>query len=78
MRNYRWIFKNCGAFFLRRTFDGDALYWAVFAEYVEQLVIEHDPVEFFIEGMPCLRTSSLGGDLLTKWPKFKKEDCRKC
>jgi glycerol-3-phosphate O-acyltransferase/nucleoside-diphosphate-sugar epimerase len=46
----RWIFKNCGAFFLRRTFDGDALYWAVFAEYVEQLVIEHDPVEFFIEG----------------------------
>eukprot|EP00026_Physarum_polycephalum_P000213 Phypoly_transcript_00213.p1 GENE.Phypoly_transcript_00213~~Phypoly_transcript_00213.p1 ORF type:complete len:1213 (+),score=186.63 Phypoly_transcript_00213:2250-5888(+) len=46
----RWIFKNCGAFFLRRTFDGDALYWAVFAEYVEQLVIEHDPIEFFIEG----------------------------
>lgn len=46
----RWIFKNCGAFFLRRSFDGDALYWTVFAEYVEQLVIEHDPVEFFIEG----------------------------
>lgn len=46
----RWIFKNCGAFFLRRSFDGDALYWAVFSEYVEQLVIEHDPVEFFIEG----------------------------
>lgn len=46
----RWIFKNCGAFFLRRTFDGDALYWSIFAEYVEQLVIEHDPIEFFIEG----------------------------
>lgn len=54
----RWIFKNCGAFFLRRTFDGDALYWSIFAEYVEQLVIEHDPIEFFIEGTPSSFPSS--------------------
>lgn len=46
----RSIFKNCGAFFLRRNFDGDALYWTIFSEYVEQLVIDHDPIEFFIEG----------------------------
>eukprot|EP01111_Echinosteliopsis_oligospora_P006266 TRINITY_DN2032_c0_g1_i1.p1 TRINITY_DN2032_c0_g1~~TRINITY_DN2032_c0_g1_i1.p1 ORF type:complete len:1215 (-),score=254.54 TRINITY_DN2032_c0_g1_i1:38-3682(-) len=46
----RWIFKSCGAFFLRRNFDGDKLYWTIFSEYVEQLVIENSPVEFFIEG----------------------------
>lgn len=46
----RWILRNCGAFFLRRSFDGDVLYWALFAEYVEVLIKDHLPVEFFIEG----------------------------
>ncbi|KYQ91002.1 hypothetical protein DLAC_07895 [Tieghemostelium lacteum] len=46
----RWFLRNAGAFFLRRSFHGDALYWAIFSEYVQRLVIDNQPVEFFIEG----------------------------
>ncbi|GAM27335.1 hypothetical protein SAMD00019534_105100 [Acytostelium subglobosum LB1] len=46
----RWFFRNAGAFFLRRSFHGDTLYWAIFSEYVQRLVIDNQPVEFFIEG----------------------------
>jgi len=46
----RWFFRNAGAFFLRRSFHGDALYWAIFSEYVQRLVIDNQPIEFFIEG----------------------------
>ncbi|EFA75040.1 hypothetical protein PPL_11725 [Heterostelium album PN500] len=46
----RWFFRNAGAFFLRRSFHGDALYWAIFSEYVQRLIIDNQPVEFFIEG----------------------------
>ncbi|KAM9974507.1 hypothetical protein ACTFIW_007961 [Dictyostelium discoideum] len=46
----RWFFRNAGAFFLRRTFHGDSLYWAIFSEYVQRLVIDNQPMEFFIEG----------------------------
>jgi len=45
-----WIFRNSGAFFLRRSFKSDTLYLALFTEYVQRLVSDWSPVEFFIEG----------------------------
>lgn len=44
------IFRNCGAFFLRRTFKGAPLYARVFAEYVQAVLAEGFNIEFFIEG----------------------------
>jgi hypothetical protein len=35
---------------MRRSFDGDALYRAIFTEYVTRLVVGGHPIEFFIEG----------------------------
>ena len=43
--------RRSGAFFMRRTFGSDLLYWSVFSEYVQQhLTSGYAPVEFFIEG----------------------------
>ncbi|XP_073528913.1 dihydroxyacetone phosphate acyltransferase-like isoform X2 [Phyllobates terribilis] len=40
-----------GAFFIRRSFHGEKLYWAVFSEYVKTMLRNgYAPVEFFIEG----------------------------
>jgi glycerol-3-phosphate O-acyltransferase len=39
-----------GAFFLRRTFKGDALYAAVFAKYLSFMMARGHPLEYFIEG----------------------------
>ncbi|MBS0432393.1 MAG: glycerol-3-phosphate 1-O-acyltransferase PlsB [Proteobacteria bacterium] len=39
-----------GAFFLRRSFKGNALYSVVFNEYMAQLIDRGVPVEYFIEG----------------------------
>jgi len=44
------FFRTGGAFFLRRTFKGDALYSKVFAEYIHKLLSEGFNIEFFIEG----------------------------
>jgi len=44
------IFRRAGAFFLRRTFDGDPLYRAVFRSYVQHLIKDGVTQEFFIEG----------------------------
>ena len=44
------IFRGGGAFFMRRTFKGKRLYSKVFTKYVEYLVRESIPIEFFIEG----------------------------
>ncbi|MBF0225568.1 MAG: 1-acyl-sn-glycerol-3-phosphate acyltransferase [Desulfobacterales bacterium] len=44
------IFRGGGAFFLRRTFKGDELYAKIFAEYVQNLILEGFNIEFFIEG----------------------------
>ncbi|HET57025.1 MAG TPA: hypothetical protein ENN35_01110, partial [Deltaproteobacteria bacterium] len=44
------IFRRAGAFFLRRTFAGDALYRLVFEKYLKVLIQEGHPLEFFIEG----------------------------
>lgn len=43
-------FRRCGAFFLRRTFAGNALYKKIFQTYLKILLEEGYPQEFFIEG----------------------------
>ena len=45
-----YIFRKSGAFFIRRTFKGNILYGEVFAKYLEVLLKEGLPIEFFIEG----------------------------
>lgn len=45
-----YIFRKSGAFFIRRTFRGNILYAEVFAKYLEVLLKEGLPLEFFIEG----------------------------
>jgi glycerol-3-phosphate O-acyltransferase len=42
--------RKGGAFFLRRTFKGDALYAAVFAKYLGFMMARGHPLEYFIEG----------------------------
>ena len=44
------LFRRAGAFFIRRTFRGAALYSRVFAEYIYKLLGEGFNIEFFIEG----------------------------
>lgn len=44
------LLRKGGAFFLRRSFRGNALYSAVFSEYVAQLVSGGYSMEYFIEG----------------------------
>ncbi len=47
---FGYIFRQSGAFFLRRSFQGDDLYTEVFTSYVETLLKERVPLEFFVEG----------------------------
>jgi len=44
------IFRKSGAFFMRRSFKGLALYATVFKQYVKTLISEGYSIEFFIEG----------------------------
>nr|CAB3250106.1 dihydroxyacetone phosphate acyltransferase [Phallusia mammillata] len=45
------VLRACGAFYMRRSFGTDRLYWALFTEYVHTILINGDrPMEFFIEG----------------------------
>ncbi len=44
------ILRRGGAFFLRRSFKSNALYSAVFTEYVSQLFVRGVSLEYFIEG----------------------------
>jgi glycerol-3-phosphate O-acyltransferase len=44
------ILRRGGAFFLRRSFKGNALYPVVFNEYMAQLIDRGVPIEYFIEG----------------------------
>lgn len=45
------LLRMSGAFFMRRTFRGNKLYWTVFAEYVKTMLRNgYAPVEFFVEG----------------------------
>ncbi|XP_049820228.1 dihydroxyacetone phosphate acyltransferase isoform X2 [Aethina tumida] len=58
------ILRDTGAFYMRRSYNDDSLYWTTFKQYVYQLVSKGDlPIEFFIEG-----TRSRSGKSLT--PKY--------
>ncbi len=44
------ILRGGGAFFIRRTFRGNALYTTVFKEYLYSVLSRNTPLEYFIEG----------------------------
>lgn len=44
------ILRRGGAFFLRRTFSGNALYAATFNSYLKELIQRGHAIEYFIEG----------------------------
>ena len=45
------LLRCCGAFYIRRSFGSDKLYWAIFTEYVQTQLRNGDaPIEFFVEG----------------------------
>jgi len=44
------LLRKGGAFFLRRSFKGDALYAAVFTNYLGFMMARGHPLEYFIEG----------------------------
>ncbi len=44
------LLRRGGAFFLRRSFKGDALYGQVFGEYLHTLIARGFPIEYFVEG----------------------------
>ena len=44
------LLRRAGAFFLRRSFKGEALYAAVFREYLHMMLTKGFPIEYFIEG----------------------------
>jgi glycerol-3-phosphate O-acyltransferase len=57
------LLRRGGAFFLRRSFKGNALYSVIFKEYMAQLLERGVPIEYFVEG-----TRSRTGRLLA--PRF--------
>lgn len=44
------LLRGGGAFFIRRTFRGNALYTTVFKEYLYSILARNTPLEYFIEG----------------------------
>ncbi|MDP5147989.1 glycerol-3-phosphate 1-O-acyltransferase PlsB [Shewanella sp. ULN5] len=44
------MFRRGGAFFIRRSFNGNKLYTAIFREYLDQLFAKGYSVEYFTEG----------------------------
>ncbi|XP_062406148.1 dihydroxyacetone phosphate acyltransferase [Sardina pilchardus] len=54
------MLRMSGAFFIRRSFGGDKLYWAVFSEYVKTMLRNgYAPIEFFLEGTRSRTSKSL-------------------
>lgn len=54
------ILRDTGAFFMRRSYNDDALYWETFKQYIHQIVTKGDlPIEFFIEGTRSRSCKSL-------------------
>lgn len=54
------VLRNTGAFFMRRSYNNDSLYWTTFRQYVYQLTTKGDlPIEFFIEGTRSRSNKSL-------------------
>jgi len=73
------LLRRGGAFFMRRSFKGNALYSAVFTEYVRQLFAHGVAMEYFIEGGRS-RTGRLlaprGGMLAMTLKSFVRESRR--
>lgn len=45
------LLRKSGAFFIRRRFGNDALYWGIITEYLSRTLLHGGhPMEFFIEG----------------------------
>ncbi|KAF7275482.1 hypothetical protein GWI33_011674, partial [Rhynchophorus ferrugineus] len=44
------LLRGGGAFFIRRSFNGAALYTAIFKEYLFSILSRNTPLEYFIEG----------------------------
>eukprot|EP01012_Entosiphon_sulcatum_P055048 TRINITY_DN7643_c0_g1_i1.p1 TRINITY_DN7643_c0_g1~~TRINITY_DN7643_c0_g1_i1.p1 ORF type:complete len:1005 (+),score=97.26 TRINITY_DN7643_c0_g1_i1:468-3482(+) len=44
------VLRNSGAFFMRRSFQGDQMYTEIFREFIRCLVHQGECIEFFIEG----------------------------
>ncbi|KAI5706260.1 hypothetical protein M8J75_006390 [Diaphorina citri] len=58
------MLRGCSAYFMRRTYGTDKLYWRVFDVYVQALVTSCvAPLEFFIEGTRSRTGKSLVKDL---------------
>ncbi|XP_014661369.1 PREDICTED: dihydroxyacetone phosphate acyltransferase-like isoform X2 [Priapulus caudatus] len=58
------LLRRSGAFFIRRSFGSDLLYWAIFTEYVQTHLRNGDsPVEFFVEGTRSRSQKSLAPKL---------------
>lgn len=67
------LLRDSGAFFIRRSFGNDKLYWAAFSEYVQTLVTAgENPVEFFVEGTRSRTAKSLCPKLGESFPKRKR------
>ncbi len=61
------MLRKSGAFYIRRRFGGDILYWALISEYVKKAVLEGGhPMEMFVEGT----RSRSGKSLKPKIGKF--------
>lgn len=59
-----YLLRASGAFFMRRSFGSDRLYWAIFTEYIHTIIINGDrPIEFFIEGTRSRSGKSLNPKL---------------
>nr|XP_004659686.2 dihydroxyacetone phosphate acyltransferase [Jaculus jaculus] len=72
------LLRMSGAFFMRRTFGNNKLYWAVFSEYVKTMLRNgYAPVEFFLEGTRSRSTKTLTPKLgllnIVMEPFFKRE-----
>ncbi|NXC75572.1 GNPAT acyltransferase, partial [Anhinga anhinga] len=72
------LLRRAGAFFMRRSFGGNKLYWAVFAEYVKTMLRSgYAPVEFFLEGTRSRTAKTLSPKFgllsIVMEPFFKRE-----
>ncbi|XP_064014549.1 dihydroxyacetone phosphate acyltransferase isoform X2 [Pogoniulus pusillus] len=72
------LLRRAGAFFMRRSFGGNRLYWAVFAEYVKNMLRSgYAPIEFFLEGTRSRTAKTLppkfGLLSIVMEPFFKRE-----
>lgn len=64
-----FFFFLSGAFYIRRSFGHDQLYWAVVSQYIQYHIVNFQaPIEFFLEG-----TRSRNGKSLP--PKTGKTNC---